>query len=53
MKEITPVRSFYLPSGRVIVSRTNDGHFIESTEMRDVTVNKKKYHLKKSNPEKP
>jgi 23S rRNA (adenine2503-C2)-methyltransferase len=35
---ITPVQSFYLPSGRVIVSKTHDGHYIESTEMRDVSV---------------
>jgi 23S rRNA (adenine2503-C2)-methyltransferase len=43
MKEITPMRSFYLPSGRVIVSKTSDGHFIESTEMRDVTVDGKNH----------
>jgi 23S rRNA (adenine2503-C2)-methyltransferase len=35
---IKPLRSFYLPSGRVIVSKTHDGHLIESTEMRDVSV---------------
>jgi 23S rRNA (adenine2503-C2)-methyltransferase len=40
---INPIRSFYLPSGRVIVSKTDDGHFIESTEMRDVTVDGKKH----------
>jgi adenine C2-methylase RlmN of 23S rRNA A2503 and tRNA A37 len=40
---IKPVRSFYLPSGRVIVSKTEDGHYIESTEMRDVTVDGKNH----------
>jgi len=40
---ITPIRSFYLPSGRVIVSRTNDGSLIESTEMRDVSVQGKEH----------
>jgi len=41
MNGITPIRSFYTPSGRIIVSKTHDGHFIESTEMRDVTVDGK------------
>lgn len=41
---IKPVRSFYLPSGRVIVSKTaDDGYFIESTEMRDVSVDGKNH----------
>lgn len=41
MYSITPVNTFYLPSGRVIVSRTSDGYLIESTEMRDVKVQSK------------
>jgi adenine C2-methylase RlmN of 23S rRNA A2503 and tRNA A37 len=40
---IKPIRSFYLPSGRIIISKTNDEHFIESTEMRDVTVDGKNH----------
>jgi 23S rRNA (adenine2503-C2)-methyltransferase len=38
---MTPIRTFYLPTGRVIVSKTDDGHYIESTEMRDVSVDGK------------
>lgn len=32
---------FYLPSGRAFVQETNDGYLIESTEMRDVSVDGK------------
>ena len=42
---ITPIRSFYLPSGRVIVSRLQDGTLIESTEMRDVTLDGKTHQI--------
>lgn len=43
--EITPIRTFYLPSGRVIVSKLNDGTLIESTEMRDVTLDGKNHQI--------
>jgi len=33
----------YLPSGRVFLSETEDGYLIESTEMRDVSVNGKEH----------
>jgi len=32
--QIEPIRTFYLPSGRVILSKTSDDYLIESTEMR-------------------
>ena len=32
---------YYLPSGRIFVSKTADGYLIESTEMRDVAVDGK------------
>lgn len=41
MSSITPLNTFYLPSGRVIASKTSDGYLIESTEMRDVKVQSK------------
>ena len=41
MSSITPVNTYYLPSGRVIVSKTADNYLIESTEMRDVKVQSK------------
>jgi 23S rRNA (adenine2503-C2)-methyltransferase len=31
----------YLPSGRIFISKTNDGYIIESTEMRDVAIDGK------------
>lgn len=33
----------YLPSGRIFLSETDDGYLIESTEMRDVTVDGKNH----------
>lgn len=45
MEYITPIRSFYLPSGRVIVSKLQDGTLIESTEMRDVTLDGKAHQI--------
>ena len=42
---IKPIRTFYLPSGRVIVSELGDGTLIESTEMRDVTLDGKGHQV--------
>jgi adenine C2-methylase RlmN of 23S rRNA A2503 and tRNA A37 len=35
----------YLPSGRIFIQKTDDGYVIESTEMRDVSVDGK-LHIK-------
>lgn len=40
---IYPERTFYLPSGRVILSKTEDKYPIESTEMRDISVDGKEH----------
>ena len=42
---INPINTFYLPSGRVIVSKLQDGTLIESTEMRDVTLDGKNHQI--------
>lgn len=43
------VNSYYLPSGRVFVLRTNDGYLVECTEMRDVAVGgKENYEVRNS-----
>lgn len=41
--QIEPIRTFYLPSGRVILSKTSDDYLIESTEMRDISVDGKNH----------
>ena len=40
---IYPERTFYLHSGRVILSKTEDKYPIESTEMRDISVDGKEH----------
>lgn len=41
MKNLEFIENYYLPSGRVFLFRTDDGYFIESTEMQDVTLDGK------------
>lgn len=40
---IKPIRTFYLPSGRVILSKVKGDYPIESTEMRDISVDGKQH----------